>query len=114
MSAAPNGSPAGSTHGREWVTLPCVTDHTSDNTPAGLTEIQAKLLDYIRDYVAEHGYPPTVRECMPIKPWSSSSSVNHQLRVLVEKGHITRVAGRPRMIHIVDPAVPTPEGSTRA
>jgi repressor LexA len=50
-------------------------------------------------YVAENGYPPTVRECMTAGGWSSPSSVAYQLQELVTKGRIKRGSG-PRMITI--------------
>lgn len=77
-----------------------VADETNASTP-GLTEPQTRLLDFLRTYVKAHGYPPTVRECLPVGPWRSVSAVAYQLGELAEKGRITRGPG-PRMITITD------------
>lgn len=66
-----------------------------------LTDPQARLLEFVRSYVKQHGYPPSVRECMPVGPWQSTSSVTHQLNALVGKGYLVRGDGA-RTLTIVD------------
>jgi repressor LexA len=61
---------------------------------------QSRLLQFVRDYVTTHGYPPSVRECLPVGPWSSVSGVAYQLDELAAKGRIKRGSG-PRMITLI-------------
>jgi SOS-response transcriptional repressor LexA len=70
--------------------------------PVRLTEQQAALLGILRDHIKQTGYPPTVREIIKLGPWTSTSSVAHQLRALENKGWIRRVVGQARTIQIVD------------
>lgn len=62
---------------------------------------QGRILAYLRDYVAEHGYPPSMREVGDACGLTSSSSVAHQLQVLEARGHIKRDPGSPRAITIL-------------
>lgn len=68
-----------------------------------LTDQESALLDFIRTYIREHGYPPSVREAMGGVGVKSTSTVSLLLGGLVGKGWITRGPG-PRMITIVDGA----------
>jgi repressor LexA len=63
-----------------------------------------RVLEYLREYVAEHGYPPSIREVGDAVGLTSSSSVAYQLRVLEERGYIRRDPGKPRALTILKPA----------
>lgn len=67
-----------------------------------LTDRQQQVLDYIRDIVAERGYPPSVREIGEAVGLSSPSSVHAQLNSLVKAGLIKKDPSKPRAIVIVD------------
>jgi len=67
-----------------------------------LTDRQQQVLDYIRDIVAERGYPPSVREIGEAVGLSSPSSVHAQLNSLVKAGAIKKDPTKPRAIVIVD------------
>lgn len=67
-----------------------------------LTDRQQQVLDYIRDIVAERGYPPSVREIGEAVGLSSPSSVHAQLNSLVKAGAIKKDPSKPRAIVIVD------------
>lgn len=67
-----------------------------------LTERQQQVLDYIRDIVADRGYPPSVREIGEAVGLSSPSSVHAQLNTLVQAGLIKKDPSKPRAIVIVD------------
>lgn len=67
-----------------------------------LTDRQQQVLDYIRDIVAERGYPPSVREIGEAVGLSSPSSVHAQLNSLVKAGLIKKDPTKPRAIVIVD------------
>lgn len=68
-----------------------------------LTPRQRAVLDCIRDHVATHGYPPTVREIGDTVGLVSTSSVHHQLRQLVRKGLIERCGAVSRGIAVAEP-----------
>lgn len=55
---------------------------------------QQAVLDYIRSYITEHGYAPTVREIGVRFGWSSPSTVQGKLDQLVREGSIERVGSR--------------------
>ena len=53
-----------------------------------LTERQQQVLEYIRQTVAERGYPPSVREIGEAVGLSSPSTVHSHLSALVSAGAI--------------------------
>lgn len=67
-----------------------------------LTERQQQVLEYIRQTVAERGYPPSVREIGEAVGLSSPSTVHSHLSALVSAGAIKRDPTKPRAIMIVD------------
>lgn len=69
-------------------------------------DTRARILGYIRSFVDEHGYAPTIREILRGLRLSSTSVVQYHLNVLEREGHIRRdrdvfrsiqLAGRKRM-----------------
>jgi repressor LexA len=77
-----------------------------------LTTRQRRILEVIRDAVADRGYPPSIREIGEAVGLTSTSSVHSQLEALQRKGFIRRDPTKPRAIevHFDDPvaAVPRP------
>ncbi|NEG70039.1 transcriptional repressor LexA [Bifidobacterium sp. BRDM6] len=73
------------------------------NPASGLTERQQKVMDAIRTLSAEHGFAPSLREIGQAAGLKSTSSVQHQLRVLEEKGYIRRDPNKGRAIEIREP-----------
>ena len=67
-----------------------------------LTKTQLQVLEYIKNCVSDHGYPPSVREIGKNVGLSSSSSVHYQLNQLERKGYIKRDPSKPRAIEIGD------------
>lgn len=55
-----------------------------------LTERQERILAFIRQYGAEHGYPPTIREIGRAVGISSTSVVKYNLERLEDKGKLER------------------------
>lgn len=70
-----------------------------------LSHQQALALHVIRTYIAQKGFPPTVREIGERMGLSAASTVHSHLIRLEEKGYITRGDGA-RMIRINQVAVP--------
>jgi repressor LexA len=65
-----------------------------------LTPRQRKVLKVIRQWVEEHGYPPSVREIGDAVGLQSTSSVHHQLRTLEKKGYLRRDPNRTRAVDV--------------
>ena len=63
---------------------------------------QREILDYIRDTVADRGYPPSVREIGEAVGLSSPSTVHSHLATLESAGHLRRDPTKPRAIEILD------------
>ncbi len=62
------------------------------------TERQAHILEVIRDFTDEHGYPPSVREIGERVGLSSSSTVQSHLKSLEKRGLIRRDPTKPRAL----------------
>lgn len=67
-----------------------------------LTNKQKTVLDYLRNFIDEKGYPPTIREIASGIGAKSPSTVQMYLETLIEKGYIERDPTKPRTISIVD------------
>ena len=62
------------------------------------TERQRRILEIIRDFTAEHGYPPSVREIGARVGLSSSSTIHAHLKALERRGLISRDPTKPRAL----------------
>jgi repressor LexA len=62
------------------------------------TPRQQSILDVIKNFSREHGYPPSVREIGERVGLSSSSTVQCHLRTLEKKGLIKRDPTKPRAL----------------
>ncbi|MGE5629441.1 MAG: transcriptional repressor LexA [Solirubrobacterales bacterium] len=63
---------------------------------------QNEIYEYIKDYVRDKGYPPSVREICSAVNLSSTSTVHGHLEKLEKKGLIKRDPTKPRTIEIVE------------
>lgn len=63
---------------------------------------QQEILEYIKNQILDHGYPPTVREICAAVNLKSTSSVHSHLATLEKNGYIRRDPTKPRAIEIVD------------
>jgi len=68
---------------------------------------QQEILDYIRDMVADRGYPPSVREIGEAVGLSSPSTVHSHLSTLEATGHLRRDPTKPRAIEVLDEDSPS-------
>lgn len=66
-----------------------------------LTDRQAKVLDYIRQYTAKFGYAPSIR-CIGDRFDMQTNGVVSHLRALERKGRIRRTKGVARSIVVVE------------
>ncbi len=62
------------------------------------TERQRRILDVIRAFTVEHGYPPSVREIGERVGLSSSSTIHAHLKALERRGLISRDPTKPRAL----------------
>jgi repressor LexA len=63
-----------------------------------VTEKQKRILDVIREFTSEHGYPPSVREIGEAVGLSSSSTVQSHLKTLERRGMLWRDPTKPRAL----------------
>jgi repressor LexA len=61
-------------------------------------------MEFIRGWVAQHGYPPSVREIGEAVDLVSPSSVAYQLKELEKKGLLRRDPNRPRAVDVRTPS----------
>jgi repressor LexA len=67
-----------------------------------LSTRQGQILDFVRHYVNDHSYPPTVREIGDGVGISSTSVVDYNLRVLAKRGLLRRDPDISRGIEILN------------
>lgn len=67
-----------------------------------ISKKQQEILDFLKDEILNHGYPPTVREICEAVNLKSTSSVHSHLETLEKNGYIHRDPTKPRAIEIVD------------
>ena len=68
--------------------------------PKELTERQRAILEVIHAHVAEHGYPPSIREVGEAVGLKSTSSVHAQLETLEMRGYLRRDPTKPRALEL--------------
>lgn len=68
---------------------------------ADLSPRQQRIMDFIREHVREHGYPPSVREIGTAVELRSSSTVHGHLARLEAKGYLRHDPTKPRTIELL-------------
>lgn len=68
-----------------------------------LTPKQQEIYDYIIEFQAEHGYPPSVREIGDHVGLKSPSTVHFHLKGMEAAGYILKAEGKTRAITVVHP-----------
>ena len=66
-----------------------------------LTKRQQDTLQYVKEYMVSHGYPPTVREIANALHVSSPATVQAHLDGLAEKGYIKKGNNKNRTIELM-------------
>lgn len=77
-----------------------------------VTDKQLRILDVIREFTTEHGYPPSVREIGEAVGLSSSSTVQSHLKTLERRGLLWRDPTKPRALVPRDHGRPVPAAQT--
>jgi repressor LexA len=75
-----------------------------------LSDRQRRIMIFIREYLEEHNYPPTIREIGQAVGISSTSVVKYNLERLVEKGMIERSGEVSRGLKLIDGPSLVPHG----
>lgn len=66
-----------------------------------LTNRQEEILTYIKEYIVNHGYPPTIREICKAMGVSSPATVHAHLNNLEKKGFIKKEDTKNRAIELL-------------
>ena len=66
-----------------------------------LTKRQRQILDYLQDFIEQHGYAPSLEEVSRRFGLSSLATVHKHLTNLQEKGFIRRAWNRSRSVELV-------------
>jgi len=66
-----------------------------------LSTKQTRILDYIRGFIEDHDYPPSIRQIQEACDISSTSVVDYNLRILEKQGHIRRDREVSRAIEVL-------------
>jgi len=78
-----------------------VIEHMFAEGDQMVTERQRAILDYLRAFVDEHGYPPTVREIGEAVGLRSPSTVHAHLAQLERAGLLRRDPTKPRALEML-------------
>ena len=68
----------------------------------GISAKQQKVLDYIRSFMKEHGYPPAVRDIFQGLNLKSTSTAHGYLARLEKQGYIRRDPSKTRAIELIE------------
>ena len=68
----------------------------------GVSETRQRILKFIRDFIEDRGYAPTVRDILKGCDISSTAVVQHHLNILEREGHIHRDPEIFRSIKLLD------------
>ena len=66
-----------------------------------LTNRQAEVLSFIKEFAIEHGYPPTIPEIQEEFGIKSPNGVNNHIKALIRKGYLKRDSSRARALDII-------------
>jgi len=67
-----------------------------------LSERQRNIVQFLREFITENGYPPTIRQIGEAVRISSTSVVNYNLKILEKQGLIARDRTVSRGIRLTD------------
>ena len=69
---------------------------------AALSDKQQRILEYLRSFIADKDYPPSIRDIQQGCTISSTSVVDYNLKRLEERGYIRRDREVSRAIEVLD------------
>ena len=74
----------------------------SENQTIRPTKKQRLLLEYIAQFIAEHGYSPSYREIMVGCDYTSVATVALHINSLIKRGHLVKRDNSARSLEVVD------------
>jgi repressor LexA len=74
---------------------------TTLSSPIRPTKKQKELLDFIADFIAEHGYSPSYREIMSALNYTSVATVALHVGNLIKRGHLVKRDRSARSLEVV-------------
>lgn len=80
----------------------------------GISSRQTTILDFIRNFLDDNGFPPTIRDIQRSCDISSTSVVDYNLNALRERGYLTRRSDVSRGLQLVEDTRQTPKLETIA
>src|SRR4030043_2406104 len=80
----------------------------------GLTATQEKILSFLRGYVENKGFPPTLREIASHFGLKGPRGPQKTLQILERKGYIRKTPGGSRAIEILKPKIGSHRGLPHA
>lgn len=66
-----------------------------------LTNRQNEVLDFIKSYIAKHGYPPAVREIGAALGLNSPATIQSHINALENKGYIKKTNSKYRSLEVI-------------
>src|SRR3989304_9278549 len=79
-----------------------------EETMRRLSSKQEKILSYLKEFVSEKGYPPSIREIGKACGISSTSVVKYNLNILQREGYIRRDPEVSRGIDLASASAASP------
>ncbi len=76
-----------------------------------LTETQQKVFNFLKDFLGNHGYPPTLREVASHFGLKGPRGPQKTLQILERKGFVHKNPGESRAIEILRPRMSSSRGS---
>jgi repressor LexA len=73
------------------------------NNKKELTSTQERVFSFLKDYIGEKGFPPTLREIASHFGLRGPKAPQKTLTILEKKGYIRKIPGGSRAIEILDP-----------
>jgi hypothetical protein len=77
------------------------TESANDGKSVRPTKKQHETLDFIRHFIAEHGYSPSYREIMNGCNYTSVATVSLHVNNLIKRGHIVKRDKSARSLEVV-------------
>ena len=74
---------------------------TTTLAPGQLTDRQRAILVWINEYIAAHGFSPTIRELVRAFGFKSTNGAVCHLQPLRTKGYVTWLDGSPRTLRVI-------------
>jgi repressor LexA len=72
------------------------------------TKKQRELLEFINNYILEHGYSPSYREIMVGCNYTSVATVALHVKNLIERGHLRKRDRSARSLEVIEPVEQKP------